>query len=207
MRSAIITLCLCGLLVPLSASAQTSWSYSDYSRGSYVPRSGNFIESAFSGGTATGYTYYSGVEFTFDSTNRSSILDYNNGGNNPGTACDNVQAFVTIDQAAVPDNDETLSARSISTNLPDPKTDLENDSWFNTLEEEAEVVALGTVAASTFYFMDVYWDDYRTGYTSDRGQIQVQFAMSNQGFSDYNNCTQSSAIQIINRYLGCVLCT
>ena len=207
MRRIVVFLAVCSLATPAVVQAQ-GWSYSDYSKGSYVPKSGNFIESAYASSTSpSGYLYYSGVDFYFDSFNRSNILDYNNGGNNPGTACDNVQAYVTIDQTAVPDNDETLSARSVSTNLPDPKTDLENDSWTNTLEEEAEAVALGAVAAGQFYFMDVYWEDYRTGYVSARGQIQVQFGMSNEGWSDYNNCTQSSAVQVIDRYLGCQGCT
>lgn len=188
-------------LLSTSVIAGTNnWSYSDYSKGSYVPKTGTFLERTYY--SSQGGTYESKIEFRFDNTNVSSILDYNNGGNNPGSRCDNANAYVTIDMSADPDATwgEKLHARSVYSNLPNPKVDLESDTLGSSYNEESEVVALGSVNSWTDYKMITYWNDYRSGHNNDGGDILVQFAISKKGFSDYNNCTTAASIQIFNPY-------
>lgn len=169
------------------------WSYSDYSRGSYVPKSGTGIPSLVSNNGVTRLATW--VSFKFDTTNRTNILDYNNGGDNPGTACDNSNAYFTLDQTAVPDsNDLEIDADEILTNLPSPKLDIEDNNFFGQ-DDESEVTALGTVNTTTSYYMETRWNDLRDGGSGDSGKIQAQMGISEKGLLDYNTCTQSTAIQ------------
>lgn len=198
LRILLISLGLFSVISSVSVFGYTygesdSWSYSDYSHGSYVPKTGSHNSLFYD-------TYFTTtVYFAFDNYNVSNILDYNNGGNNPGTNCDNKNAYLTLDQTAVPDNplDLEISATSIRSDLPDPKYDLESD--FGVDNEESEVVALGAVSA-TNYYMRTTWNDYRDGGTDDSGKIQAQFAMSTKGLSDYNNCVQSDVVQSTINY-------
>ena len=107
---------------------------------------------------------------------------------------------MTLDQTAKPENtlDLEISASSIVSDLPDPKYDIEIN-YVGVDADESEVVALGSVSA-TSYFMRTAWNDYRDGGSSDGGQIQSQFAMSVKGLSDYNNIVQSDVIQDISYY-------
>lgn len=193
---ALATACFLSLIVPIAADAGTTgWSYSNYTYGSYVPLSGTFRESISHG------WYYTQVDFSFTATNVNSILDYNNGGDNPGTACDGSAAYVTLDVTDVPISDpelEGLNALYTYSNLPNPKFDVEDDWGTGPENEESEVVALGTVQAGVGYYFDTTWEDLRTGQAGHSGNIQVQFAMSNSGFLDYNNCTTAGAVQVIN---------
>jgi len=175
------------------SSTASAWSYSNYNYGSYVPKSGSGMQSTF----LTGSTYQldTWVYFQFDSHNVANILDYNNGNDNPGTACDNKKAYVTIDQTAIPDSwDLEIDAYYVNTNLPNPKIDIEDNNFFGE-NDESEVTVLGTVEADTLYYMETVWNDYRDGDSGDSGKIQAQFAMSTKGLSDYNNCVQSSVVQ------------
>ncbi len=176
----------------------TSWSYSNYDYGSYVPKKGNFTEWTSTSGS--NYYYWSKTYFKFDSNNVSSILDYNNGGENPGPDCDNAKTYITLDATAVPNgSDLELDVIAVVSNFPSPKFDIEDNSDFGE-HDESEVVALGKVVKDKEYYMKTQWRDYRDGGTNDGGKIQAQFAMSKKGFSDYNNCTQSSVVQVINSY-------
>lgn len=197
MKNIKILVCALSLFLMFGSSA-FAWSYSDYSNGSYVPKSGSGIPSMISSGG--NYDLATWVSFQFDSTNVTNVLDYNDGGNNPGTACDNDNAYITLDQTADPDSsDLEIDADSVTTNLPNPVIDIEDNSFFGD-DDESEVTALGTVNSSTTYYMQTRWNDYRDGGSGDSGIIQAQFAMSTHGFSDYNNCTQSTAIQHTFQY-------
>jgi hypothetical protein len=192
-KTIALSIGLCGVLgagVALAATSGDSdmWSYSDYSHGSYVPQDGSMNSLFYD-------TYFTTqVDFIFDDYNVSKILDYNDGGDNPGTSCDNDEAYVTLDQSAIGDDslDLEISASSVRSNLPDPKYDLESNGGVDN--DESEVVALGSVSA-TSYYMRTTWDDYRDGDSGDSGKIQAQFAMSTKGLSDYNNCVQSDVVQ------------
>ncbi|WP_211750364.1 hypothetical protein [Paenibacillus sp. Marseille-Q4541] len=169
------------------------WSYSDYSKGSYVPKSGTGVPSLVTSSGVTRLATW--VSFKFDATNRTSILDYNDGGDNPGTACDNSKAYFTLDQTAVPDsNNLEIDADEILTNLPSPKLDIEDNNFFGQ-DDESEVTALGTINTTTTYYMETRWNDLRDGGSGDSGKIQAQMGISEKGLTDYNNCTQSTAIQ------------
>lgn len=137
--------------------------------------------------------------FSLDSTNVTSITDYNNGGDNPGTACDNKNGYLNLDMTAVPDNsfDLEVSAYSQSTTLPDPKFDLETDGGVDN--QESDVTALGQVSAQS-YWAQTNWHDYRDGGSGDSGKFQAQFDISAKGWSDYNVCVGSTAVQAIQPY-------
>ncbi|MEM9553968.1 MAG: hypothetical protein AAGC60_06900 [Acidobacteriota bacterium] len=183
------------------STGSTSWSHTG-SCGSYVPPSGTYAESKISSSN----TFITTVDFTLSSSNVTSILAYNAGGVS-GSGCSS-SAYLTLDITSQPDNSDRFDGYAIYTDLPNPKKDLEDDSfWGDGFREESEVVALGTVSARSYY-MKTYWDDQRTGYVSDRGAMLVQFAMSSQPWwgGDYNNCTTAAALQIYNTYLGCQGC-
>jgi hypothetical protein len=171
-----------------SGSASAHWNYSDYSKGSYVPKSGDHAVTLYPSTNQLKTSIY----FALDTNNVNSIVSYNNG--NGGGDCSGSASYLTLDQTAVPDSwDLEISASVVSSNLPNPKYDLENDNYVAEYDE-SEVVALGTVSA-TNYYMATTWNDYRDGGAGDSGTIQGQFSMSKAGFSDYNNCIQSSAVQ------------
>lgn len=188
------------LIPALSAyGGTTGWSYTSYGNGSFVPLRGTFQEAVWT--ELSEIVNY--VDFRFDTTNVTSIWDYNNGGDNPGSNCDNVQAYVTIDVTAVPAGSpefENLNAVRQYSTLPNPKFDLEDDWGTGPQNEESEVVALGTVQAGVDYYFDTVWEDLRGGFPGYNGDIYVQFAMSSLGYSDYNNCTTAGAVQVINPY-------
>lgn len=73
----------------------------------------------------------------------------------------------------------------ITTNLPNPKLDVENDQFLNSYNEEAEVTALGkTLVADHEYTMSVVWTDYRDG--SSAGVWGAKAELSKKGIIDYN---------------------
>lgn len=186
----IIALILTGSLMIYAAS--DSWNYSDYSHGSYCPKSGS-MKSSFSSGYA-----YTKVEFELDSKNVTSIKQSNNGEN---SADPGVEGYLTIDVTSVRNSSEDkMDAYSITSNLPNPKFDMENDDIFGSREEESETVVLGTVKANKEYYMKTKWEDLRSGEKKDDGQWQCQFGMSKKGWSDYNNYRISDVIQAIVKY-------
>jgi hypothetical protein len=159
----------------------SSWNYSNYSHGSYVPKTGSMSTTFYDFDPSTGLddanTY---VSFTLDSSNVSSILDFNNGGDNPGTEADNKTCYLSIDvRSKRTGSDDMMSAYSVTSSLPNPKTDIENDDIFGNRNEESEVVALGTVQAQGYY-MSTMWDDYRSGGSTDNGRWDCQFGVSGQ---------------------------
>jgi hypothetical protein len=172
-------------------NAFANWSYSNYNNGSYVPLSGTDLFTYDS----TEKEIHTSVGFNLDSSNVSSIQSYNNG-SGTGGSCSGKKAYLTVDFHAIPENslDLEIGADVLTTNLPDPKIDYDNWSNYDWDYSEAEVTALGAVSAS-YYWARVDWDDFRDGDSNDGGRIQLQFAMSAKGISEYNNCVQSSAIQ------------
>lgn len=206
MKKKIISLILVfalSLSLGTAAFAETkTWNYSNYDYGTYVPKSGTF--SNYLGyGSGKGETMTTTCEFTLDATNVSSISDYNRGdGSHPNASGEN--CYLTLDVSCVRDGGvlDPFDAYLITTNLPNPKTDLESDNHIigDGRREESEVVALGMVTSGTEYYMSTYWDDYRTGDSS--GRFEAQFSMSAKGVSDYNNVIQSSAVQAIINFGG-----
>ncbi|WP_409175489.1 hypothetical protein [Brevibacillus fortis] len=184
-----------------SASAGTTtldddkWSYSDYSNGSYVPRGGTLTLRAHDGASGNPYFLDTTVRFDLDSTNVDSIHSYNMGTKACGNA-GKVYAYLTIDVTAIGDGvDLEIGANTITSDLPNFKPDIDsvsNGSWDNN---ESEVTVLGRVEVDERYSMRTFWDDFRDGDAQDSGKIQAQFSMSNEGLTEYNNCTQSTAIQ------------
>lgn len=206
----LATLLVISLSIPASAATPTlgdqkTWDYgTNTSYGTYVPYKGSAQATFYNaGGSEQNYakTYCS---FTLNSTNVSNIISYNNGTN---SAESGKNLYLTLDITNIPSTSsgyDQMDAYAISTSLPNPKSDLENDDVFGTRNEEAEITALGTVSATT-YSMSVMWYDYRDGDASDNGKWQCQFCMSGQyvkvlgqwipSFGDYNTVRQSSAIQ------------
>lgn len=196
----ILVITVISTLIAFSAShtgPTDSWSYSNYNNGSYVPRTGT-LQSWFFDDSGDEFILTK-VSFTLDSYNVSQILDYNDGGTNPHPDTNGKECFLTLDVSSDGDSwDDEIDAYSITSSLPNPKYDLEDDN-FDGENEESEVVVLGTVSASS-YNCYTYWNDYRDGDPGDSGKIQAQFAMSTKGFFDYNNIIQSSAIQATITY-------
>lgn len=181
---AIIIFALCISLTGTASAAKTSWNYSNYNHGSYVPLTGTFS-------TTTGYNTNHGiytqtlVQFSLDSTNISAITDYNEG-NGAHSKAKGKKCYLTIDVTSVRDNSlDPFSAYAVYTDLPDPKIDIENDDLFGNRNEESEVVVLGKLEEKN-YGMITVWDDYRSS-DEDTGEFRVQFAMSQKGVFDYNN--------------------
>lgn len=184
------------LATGLSFAGSTSWSYSDYSNGSYVPKTGSFDDGNSTSSSSPKNVYWSRITFKLDASNVLSIKDYNDGGYSGCTA----NAYLTLDQAADPDSwDLEIDGYTVYSTLPNPKTDIEDNSFFGD-NDETEVTALGTVKSGTTYYMTSYWGDERDGGTSDSGLIKGQFAMSQKGWFDYNNCMQAASVQIENSY-------
>jgi len=175
-----------------TAGPSKTWSYYTYEHGSYVPLSGR-MNSTFYNVSTKDY-FITNVTFSLSNYNVIKIKDYNNGGDNPGEVADGKNCYFTLDVSSKSDStDDKVEVTSIASTLPNPKYDIEDDNWDND-PEESEVVALGTVSA-TSYKMTTYWHDFRTGYSGDSGRINAQFSMSAKGFFDYNNVVQSDVLQ------------
>ena len=115
----------------------TNWNYSDYSHGSYVPKIGYLATRFFDSTTIRDYakTY---VQIKLDSNNVTSIRDYNNGGDNPGTLADNKNVYLTCDVSSMRTGAyDMMDAYSVTSTLPNPKTDIENDDILGTRNEES----------------------------------------------------------------------
>ncbi len=67
---------------------------------------------------------------------------------------------------------------SVSTTLPNPKYDLENNDILGSRDDEAEIVALGEIIGGVMYEMTVFWTDYRTGASSDYGEWRINAELS-----------------------------
>lgn len=172
-------------------AATSSWSYTNYDHGSYVPKTGSMTSSYVSG------TAYTNASFTLDSTNVTKIKEYNNGTN---SSYSGTYGYLTVDVSSIRSGDnDMMDAYAMASNLPDPKFDMENDDFFGTRNEESEVVALGTVAAQSYY-VKTSWNDLRSGGSTDNGKWQCQFSMSKKGISDYNTFVQSDVIQATVKY-------
>lgn len=188
--AAVTVFCLSSLCV---FAGNSSWSYRNYSNGSYVPKSGN-MNSSYSSVYPEAYT---NVTFSLDSNNVQSIIEYNNGNN---SVHQGKIAYLTVDVSSIRDGSEDkMDAYTIVSDLPDPKYDLENDDLFGTRNEESEVVALGKVEAKNYYVI-TGWNELRDGSSGCSGHWNCQFAMSQKGISDYNNLTQSSRVQATINY-------
>ena len=202
----LITSAITVFAITDTIGTKVSWNYSTYEHGSYVPKVG-WAQPTFYNADSNGQncvkTY---CEFTLDDNNVSNILQYN-AGTHPA---DSKNLFFTLDITSVRNGStDKMDAYAISTSLPNPKTDLENDDLLGDRNEESEVVALGTVEETT-YNMSVMWYDYREGETNDNGQWQAQFNMSGQYIGkgniwirtngDYNNVWTSDVIQATMAY-------
>lgn len=190
--TSLLILCIILSAAIVVYAASDSWSYSDYSKGSYVSKSGTMTSSYTNGYAVTK------VEFKLDSNNVASITEYNNGNN---SSYPNVKGYLTIDVTSVKNgNSDAMDAYAITSNLPDPKFDMENDDWFDSRNEESETVALGQVVSNKKYYMTTKWEDLRNGNSGDSGRWQCQFSMSKKGWSDYNTFVQSSEVQATINY-------
>ncbi len=185
-----------------------TWEYSTYNAGTYVPKTG-WAQSVFYKDTSYGnHIAENYCVFSLDDYNVENILLHNNG-EHPES---NKTLFLGVDITSVRNSlTDKMSAYLVVTNLPNPKTDLEDEDALGTRNEESEVVALGEVEADTEYYMYVLWNDYREGGSSDDGQWQVQFNMSGRyigkgaiwipTFSgDYNNVWTAVGVQAILPY-------
>lgn len=85
---------------------------------------------------------------------------------------------------------ERLDAYTITTSLPNPKTDIESDD-LDGYNEEADVVALD-IPSATNYKMAVYWMDERDGKNS--GEFVVNAELSEKGFIDYNTVDYKTCV-------------
>ena len=130
---------------PATLGTKKSWNDTSY-RGSYIPKTG-WIQPTF---YRYEYQYLAKThcEFTLDSYNVSNILKYNSGTHE----ADSKNLYFTVDVTNVPNGSiDQMDAYAIYTSLPNPKTDLENDDVLGDRNEESEVVALGSVEASTYF--------------------------------------------------------
>lgn len=190
---ALISTTLATLIISTTVIAGTNpWSYTNYDAGTFVPRTGDFAEGIVQ------EDYWTKVWFVLDSSNISSISNYNKG-LGKGGSCSGKNAYLTLDVRAVDNGSRRLDAYSIYTTIPNPKVDLESNG-LNSKNDESEVVSLGGLKAGYGYYMRTYWDDSRSGSSSHSGTIYARFAMSNKGFSDYNNCTNAAFDQVVDKY-------
>lgn len=187
-----------------AVTSEKSWTNSSYSQGYYVPVSGSMVTNADNGKIKTV------VNMTLDSTNVSRIKLYNSGSTSSlvHPDCQGKKTYLTCDVTSVKKSTfEYVHATSVSSNLPNPVYDLENDNPMTSsglgdyYNEESETVVLGTVSAKS-YTMTTLWDDMRTGSSTCSGKFQCQFGMSKKGALDYNNVVIANGIQAVQLYNG-----
>jgi hypothetical protein len=197
MSSALLVVLLFCLAINASASTTTgtaaTWGNGNSTTHPWKPYSGSITPTFYD---ITGQDYVKTyLSFTLSSVNVTAIKAFNNGTSTHKASWKGKVAYFGMDITNVPSNEDygydMMDAYSISTDLPNPVIDIENDDWFGSRNEEAEVVALGTVT-NTSYYMSVLWDDYRTGANDDNGKWVINSQMSELGVSDYNVLQPSS---------------
>ncbi|GHV36688.1 hypothetical protein FACS18949_16360 [Clostridia bacterium] len=137
------------------------------------------------------------VSFTLTSANVTAIAQHKAGTH---SSHNGMNLFFGSEMVSVPTSgNDLLSATSIASSLPDPHFDIEDDDGIfgNGRYEESEVVALGTVTASTYY-QSTQWDDFRNGSAGGRwtvnfhesglywGSMKLDIWVPSFGDGDYN---------------------
>ena len=145
----------------------------------FGPNTGRF-SAAFYDESATTYLY-----FEYSDSDAEAIADYNKNG-----SATYGEAYAGVGVTNVPSTslgDDMMSAYSVTTSLPDPKSEVENDDPFGSRNEESEAVALGEIEGGVEYEMIVSWRDYRSGDPDDKGEWRANAELSGQRFGgDYN---------------------
>lgn len=203
------------ITIPLStvnafaATKSDDWNYSSYSHGYYVPLSGSMTVKTYteSSGKALIETH---VTMNFSSTNASRIALYNEGSKDSKVheKCRGVKTYLTCDVSSVRKSGfkDFVNAKSVTSNLPNPKYDIENDNPATATDvtgdyynEESETVALGKITNKSYY-MNTIWDDWRNSTSGAAGKFQCQYGMSKKGLIDYNTVITSDVIQSLVSY-------
>ncbi|GHV33116.1 hypothetical protein FACS18949_06210 [Clostridia bacterium] len=159
-----------------STTAQKSWSSTTFTPGKpFTPPSG-YTQATFYNTNGSGTNYIATrVYFTLSAANVSAIAQFK-AGTHP--LRNGMNLYFGSEMVGVPDSgSERLDATAISSSLPDPHFDLEDDFIWDGKHEESEVVALGTVTAKQYY-QSTQWDDLRNG--SHGGKWTVNFHESGQ---------------------------
>lgn len=200
----LITLLLGVCDMVYAAEKTDKWEYTDYSVGYYVPRTGNMkvTTSVTDSGV---YKVTTKVTMKFNATNVSRIKLYNSGSEDKKVheKCRGKKTYLTCDvtsdtgSSVISDN---MHATSVTSNLPNPKYDLENDNGnWDDYKEESETVALGTIEAQS-YTMTTKWNDKRGKNGAYGGKFLCQYSMSKKGLSDYNTVIVADGIQATVSY-------
>lgn len=164
----VCSVMICSVLAVDTASS--SWGVTTY----YAPTSGTLYTRYLSNAAQTRLT------FSFDNaSNLFKINTENNKGNYTGMDIKSVGKNASTGKEC----SGLFNAYTITSTLPDCKTDLESN-WGQKYQDESEAVALGTLEQGKEYAMSVYWDDYRDG--TIKGSWVVNCELSTKGFSDYN---------------------
>lgn len=165
----------------LGISKDVSWNKSG---DNFVPNTGNLALALPSDGSVSnGYTR-TYLAFTYTSGDATSIFADSYSNRHAGMDIKNVKRG----------SKDMMGAYSITTSLPNPKTDLE-DNNSDGRDDEAEAVALGKIEAG-LYSMNVTWIDYRTGASTDNGQFNVNAESSKKGVIDYNVVDWEGCVQM-----------
>lgn len=157
-----------------AASNTNSWSISESGTG----EEGKYSLFWPTSGTLTAY-YYGGaavtdLNFTYQRATADEIENQKASNRFPGME---VRDYSKNEK-------DNFSAHTITTNLPDPKIDCEDDFPCDGRNEEAEVTVLGTIEAGKYYYMSIDWKDHRNGLAG--GNWGVKAEISKKGVIDYN---------------------
>lgn len=161
-------------VVSAANSTTVSW---DHSGGGYGVN--NEYENFWPATGSTMATFYSSyantrVTFTYTADAVSQLNEYREDELYPGMELKDIPSGLF----------DNFSAYSITSNMPNCVTDLENNDLLGSRNDEAEVTALGLLVAGTQYNMSINWTDYRDG--SSAGWWRPQAELSKQGVKDYN---------------------
>lgn len=176
-----------------------SWNFgSDYDgedNGTYSPYKGRVLERMITGDGVDRATFSFDAYFTFNDNIVDRLEDHRNNGHH-----------FTLDIANTDDYDETMDCVYIYSNLPNPKTDIEDDPFpfGNGYADEAEVVARDLVSAGKEYQMFAHFEDYRDE-NPETSTVEVNTAISEKSFTgEYNTVNYAPMVQfsIGSKYAG-----
>lgn len=167
-----------------AATAQTSttWANKVADGQDFVPATGVLTAVYYSGDANNDPYATTKLSFTYTSACVSDVIAYN---------ADGLYTGMDI-KSYRPGKAPMMDGYSITTSLPNPKTDLESNNPLGNAQDEADVVALGTIVANKSYTMTVQWWDKRDGLSGSNGDWVVNAELSKKGIFDYNT----------QRYLG-----
>ena len=153
------------------------------------------MTAGFGHGYTNFYPAYGTLFVTYNSNSATTRIDFTYSAQAANQIASYINQYKYYSGMDIKDNGNAFSATTISTSLPNPKTDIEANGG-NYLNE-SEVMALGTIVANKNYYMSTKWNDYRPILSTNSWYVNAEISHQDfPPFGDYNTVDWSSCTSL-----------